>query len=167
MKNPLATWKPAKKPFVYFSRHIWKEAFLRDAAFSSDSYDLYDFHLSFVSFLLPMFPPSIRLFPFRFIPLYFSSYFPSLRPSTPRFLHASINETTCHVAEKVTTLNTSWNLQSDIISIWFLPLIIKCFYFGATLKHSQLIVGIASVHSDVSSFHWVRPAGLCSQLFLV
>lgn len=68
----------------------WKSSRLRDAAFLSDSSDLYDFHLSFVSFLLPMFPSSMHLFPLHPTSVFFfCSYFPSVPE------HASFSS--CHV----------------------------------------------------------------------
>lgn len=93
-------------------------SFLRDAAFSCDSSDLYDFHLYFV--FASMFPSSMHLFPLRFIPLSFFFFLVLIfSVSVPK--HASfsschvlpLTKTACHVAEKVTTL--SWNLQSDFM----------------------------------------------------
>lgn len=111
--------------------------------FSSDSSDLYDFHLSFVSFLPPMFPSSIHLFPLRFIPLlsfgFFSTHIfhPCDRACLALLMScASINKTARHVAEKVTThfmkpaVRYNFHLVSSVS-------VVKCFYFGGALNLQQ------------------------------
>lgn len=123
-----------KKLFVCFYRSS-----VSDAAFSSDSSDLYDFHLSFV---FPCFHPPNTCFlsaSSHFSPLLsliFSISAPESASFSPRHV-LPLTKPLVMLQRKSRLF--SWNLQSDIFFLFFhlvYPLIAaRCFYFEVTLPH--------------------------------